>query len=322
MSSIIEPLESRRLMASGTILFVRGADRSGGFLEATNDTQRTEQLADITNTSTSTGNHGWATLANLLRGQGYTVQQVKEPLETGAPSTGQTTGAPIQFQNLDLSQYAGIVMASNNAVYGSAQITAIDNYVRNGGGVLFISDGNFGSSWSDAPSSDNPFLANYGLAFNQDNGQYTLSRSGGDFADADNPILFGVDAFDGEGVSPVRVSSSPPEWRYGESPCRREGDDLRQFEPRFRQRQSRLVAFRRFPRCDAGDRLRRRRSRGGVLRPQHVFQRQRCRHGHHQQQQPTPGHQLVRLADRPAAAGGDGVEFRYGRAVTPYISPR
>lgn len=208
--ALFEPLEGRRLMASGTILFVRGADRSGGFLEATNDTQRTEQLADINNSSTASGNHGWATLAARLRGEGYTVQQIKEPLESGAPSTGQTTGAPIQFQNLNLSQYAGIVMASNNATYGSAQVNAIDAYIRRGGGVLFISDGNFGSSWSDAPSSDNAFLANYGLSFNQDNGQYALTRSGGDFADADNPILFGVNVFDGEGVSPVRVTSSPP----------------------------------------------------------------------------------------------------------------
>lgn len=205
-----EHLESRRLLASGTILFVRGADRSGGFSEAVNDTQRTEELADINNTSTASGNHGWGTLASLLRSQGYTVQQMNEPLESGAASTGQTTGAPIQFQNLNLSKYAAIVMGSNNASYGTAQVDALDTYVRNGGGVLFVSDGNFGSSWADSPSSDNAFLSRYGLAFNQDNGQYTLSRSGGDFVDAGNPILIGVNAYDGEGVSPVRVSTSPP----------------------------------------------------------------------------------------------------------------
>jgi hypothetical protein len=204
----LQSLERRMLMASGTILFVRGADRSGGFLEAANDSQRTEQLADINNTSTASGNHGWGTLASLLRGQGYTVEQIKEPLESGAPSAGQTTGRAIRFESLDLSKYAGIVMASNNAVYGKAQVDALDQYVRNGGGVLYVSDGNFGSSWADAPSSDNQFLARYGLAFNQDGGQYALRRSAGDFVEPNNPLLIGVNAFDGEGVSPVRFVDS------------------------------------------------------------------------------------------------------------------
>lgn len=204
----LQPLERRTLMASGTILFVRGADRSGGFLEATNDSQRTEQLADINNTSTASGNHGWGTLASRLRGLGYTVEQIKEPLESGAPSTGQTTGRAIRFETLDLSKYAAVVMGSNNAVYAKAQVDALDNYVRNGGGVLYISDGNFGSSWADAPNSDNQFLTRYGLAFNQDGGQYALRRSAGDFVQPSNPILIGVSAFDGEGVSPVRVVDS------------------------------------------------------------------------------------------------------------------
>ena len=105
---LFEPLESRVLMAT-TILFVRGAPRSGGFLEATNDTGRTEQLADINNTSTATGNHGWATLAATLRSAGFTVEQMAEPLEPNAPATGQTTGAPIHFENMDLSKYAAII---------------------------------------------------------------------------------------------------------------------------------------------------------------------------------------------------------------------
>jgi hypothetical protein len=85
-----EPLERRTLLAAPVILFIRGADRSGGFLEATNDAGRTEQLADINNASTATGNHGWATLAATLRGAGYIVEQMAEPLEAGAPATGQT----------------------------------------------------------------------------------------------------------------------------------------------------------------------------------------------------------------------------------------
>src|SRR5688572_13558041 len=104
---LLEPLERRQLM-DGNILFVRGADRSGGFIEATNDAQRTEQLADINNASTAAGNHGWQRLRNLLQGQGYTVSQITEPLEGGAPSAGQTQGAPIAFESLDLTQYDAI----------------------------------------------------------------------------------------------------------------------------------------------------------------------------------------------------------------------
>src|SRR5688572_3293987 len=111
MSSMIEPLERRTLMAAPVVLFVRGATRSGGFLEAKNDAGRTEQLADINNASTAAGNHGWATLAATLRGAGYVVEQIAEPLEAGAPSTGPTQGAPIKFETMTLSKYAAIVFA-------------------------------------------------------------------------------------------------------------------------------------------------------------------------------------------------------------------
>lgn len=45
-------------LAQSNVLFVRGADRSGGFLEADNDTGRTEHLADINNHRTFGGKHG------------------------------------------------------------------------------------------------------------------------------------------------------------------------------------------------------------------------------------------------------------------------
>lgn len=210
MIARIETLEHRQLL-DGSILFVRGADRSGGFIEATNDAQRTEQLADITNASTANGNHGWKQLHDLLVNEGYTVTQIIEPLEAGAPGTGQTTGAPIAFETMDLSQYDAIVMASNNAVYTQPQIDAIEAYIRNGGGVLFISDGNFGSNWRDAPDSDTQFLSRFGMAVNQDNGTYSLTRAGGDFVEPNHAILFDVDEFDGEGVSPIRIGTPPPD---------------------------------------------------------------------------------------------------------------
>jgi hypothetical protein len=207
---MIEPLERRTLMAAPVVLFVRGADRSGGFLEAKNDAGRTEQLADINNASTASGNHGWATLAATLRGAGFVVEQIKEPLEAGAPATGQTQGAPIKFETMTLSKYAAIVFASNNAQYPKASVDAVETYVKNGGGAIFISDANFGSSWRDAPDSDQTFLSRFGLKMQQDNGVYALTRAGGDFAAPKHPVLSGVDTFDGEGVSPINIPTTLP----------------------------------------------------------------------------------------------------------------
>lgn len=205
---LTEPLE-RRTLLDGSILFIRGAERSGGFLEATSDAQRTEQLADIRNDSTAAGNHGWGQLSALLEDEGYQLTQFIEPLEANAPTTGQTTGAPIRFDRMDLSKFDAIVFASNNARYAKSQINTIDSYVRAGGAALFISDGNFGSDWRDAPSSDQQFLNRFGLVVNQDSGTYSLSRAD-DFAIPHHPIFNNVNAIDGEGVSPVVVPSTPP----------------------------------------------------------------------------------------------------------------
>ena len=188
-----------------SVLFVRGADRSGGFLEASNDQERTEQLADVFNSSTANGNHGWAELRQTLEDAGFSVSQITETAENGS---GPSDGIAVAFDETDLDGYDVIVFGSNNAVYATAQIDAVDNWVRTGGGALFISDANFGSDWADAPNSDQQFLDRFGLVMNQDNGTYSLRRSAGDFVQPDHPILAGVDQFDGEGVSPIVVADS------------------------------------------------------------------------------------------------------------------
>ncbi len=65
------------------ILFIRGADGTGGFLEGGSD----EQLADITNDLTTGGNHGWGQLADVLEAEGYLLEQIIE----GSSPTGQGT---------------------------------------------------------------------------------------------------------------------------------------------------------------------------------------------------------------------------------------
>ncbi|MFI4896335.1 MAG: GC-type dockerin domain-anchored protein [Phycisphaerales bacterium JB059] len=188
--------------ASPQVLFVRGADRSGGFFEAENDADRTEQLADIDNTSTAPGNHGWFELAEELRNIGFDVSQIIEPLEDHPPATGLTRGDHIDFEAMDLSHYDVIVMGSNNAVYDTEAIDAFEAYIRAGGAALFISDAGFGSNWADASDSDQQFLDRFGWTIQQDLGVYAVSRDEGDFLEPGHPVLRGVDVFEGEGVSP------------------------------------------------------------------------------------------------------------------------
>lgn len=191
------------------VLFIRGGSGTGGFLEGGAD----EQLSDIHDTSTAPGNHGYAELAALLEAEGFVVEQV---VEGPAPA-----GLPVNLQAIDLSQYDVVVFGSNNASYPAAAVDWLVPYVCSGGSALFISDANWGSGWSDAPSSDQSFLDRFDLVMNQDSGVYVVSRSAGDFViggvdQGGHPILAGPDGvvgsaddvndFDGEGVSPATLT--------------------------------------------------------------------------------------------------------------------
>ncbi len=201
---------------AGSVLFLRGADRSGGFLEAGSDFDRTEQLASITNQSTANGDHGWFEFATLLENNGFLVEEAREPLSAADPATGQSEGAALNFSGFNvvdrfgnsngatrqIGDYDAVVFGSNNAVYSSAQIDAVEAYIRGGGGAVFISDANF----------DQQFLNRFGLIVNQDRGTYTLSSAESpvgpnDYSQADHPILNGVNAFDGEGVTPFQIGT-------------------------------------------------------------------------------------------------------------------
>lgn len=188
------------------ILFVRGADRSGGFSESGNDASRTEHLGDINNTTTGSGNHGWGELAATLRDEGFLLEQITETAEN---SSGPSQGIHIDFETLNLDQYRTIVFGSNNATYDTAAIDAIDDWIRGGGSALFISDANFGGNWADAANSDQHFLDRFGLIMNQDRGTYAKTRSAGEFLDPNHPIFENVDEFHGEGVSPISIGMLP-----------------------------------------------------------------------------------------------------------------
>jgi len=187
--------------AQKNVLFIRGGDESGGWLEYP-QFSKTEQLADINNFTNNQTNHGWGEFAATLRNNGYTVTQIKE---------GEGGSSPVNFAGMNLSQYNVIVLGSNNAPYNNTQVNAVDNWVKAGGGLLTISDTNFGSSWCDAPNSDQTFLDRYGIIVHQDKGWYTLKRNNGDFLLPNHPILNGVNSFEGEGVSPFKFANTIPD---------------------------------------------------------------------------------------------------------------
>ena len=195
----IHALESRIFLAADQILFIRGGTGTGGFLDGGTLAQRDEELSDIHNLSTANDNHGWGELANLLRADNFSPQEMIE-----------TKNKPIDLSKIDLSQYKTIVFGSNNADYTPAGskviVNALVSYVFAGGSALFISDANFGLSYEDAPNSDKDFLERFGLTVNQDSGTYSLSRAT-DFRAPDHPVLAGVNEIDGEGVSPGVIVS-------------------------------------------------------------------------------------------------------------------
>jgi hypothetical protein len=183
--------------AGRSILFVRGADGTGGLGSGTFQ-QRTAHLSDVFDLSTAPGNHGFGQLRNLLVADGFQVSQV---IESSAPLT-----------LAQLMPHRIVVMGSNNKTYSPAEVADFHAYIDAGGSALFVSDANWGPVWGAAPISDNQFLARYGVEVYQDNGSvHVLARSeAGRYQVADHPVLAGpdgaggaadVNAYEGEGVS-------------------------------------------------------------------------------------------------------------------------
>jgi hypothetical protein len=197
------------------ILFVIGGSNSAGFRENGTLAERDEHRSMIDNVSTATGNHGWGELANALGEAGYLTEQVAEGGGAGSGTNLWHSGTALPFDTMDLAPYAAIVLGSNNASYAAAQVDAIERFVRGGGGLLLISDANFGAiwndnantTWQDASNSDQQFADRFGLRMNQDRGTYEASRASDHFLVPDHPLLTNVDGIHGEGVTPVSLGS-------------------------------------------------------------------------------------------------------------------
>ena len=199
VTAVASSSELTRGTASPRVLFLRGESGSGGLGSAVDS-----HLCDITDASTASGNHGWKTLADQLEADGFELVQRIEG-----------SGVALDVDLADLDTFDVLVLGSNNGLLAAASddaVALIDPWVRAGGGLLVISDANFGATWGDAPSADQLALDEFGLVMNQDLGTYTVDRGDGEFtaAGATHPILDGVDTFDGEGVSPISLGDVIP----------------------------------------------------------------------------------------------------------------
>ncbi|MEZ5990335.1 MAG: hypothetical protein R3F30_14685 [Planctomycetota bacterium] len=193
------------------LLFVRGADGSGGATEGGTTAQRTEQLSDVGNAATNNGNHGYGELRQALVADGFQVAQLVED-----PKVPLTLTA--------LLPYRVVFLGSNNRAYTAAEVKAFHDYVDAGGSALFVSDANWGLTWNAAPASDNQFLARYGVQVWQDSGQLPVleRKQQGRYLDLDHAVVSGldgdggaddVDAYVGEGVSLFRLGQGSDGWQ-------------------------------------------------------------------------------------------------------------
>lgn len=193
---------------SPKILNVRGGPNTGGFTEGGND----NNLSSFNNFTSGSYNTSWGEFGNLLKDKGFVLEEIREGSNIANCQVDVTTpcSTPVDFAKMDLSQYSIIIMGSNNSRYSKEAVDAFMTYIYNGGGALFISDGNFGRNYRDASLSDQAFASRFGLQMNQDGGFYGLARSRGDFLIPDHPILKGVNEFNGEGVTPISVAQEMP----------------------------------------------------------------------------------------------------------------
>ena len=77
-----------------SVLFIRGADGSGGARSRGDKEHRTEELSSIHESRVKPGNHGFGSLATALRNDGFQVRQLIE-------SEGKlTVGGPVGRQRI------------------------------------------------------------------------------------------------------------------------------------------------------------------------------------------------------------------------------
>lgn len=177
------------------VLFVRGGVGTTG---VDGDGVNSADLSDIF----STNNKGFSNLSAMLAADGFTVTQVEETNDKSR----------VDLDSLDLATFSVVVFGSNNAEYDESAAAVLDRYVRNGGGVLFFNDKNYGSTPTDAASSDQDLLRPFGITVGLDAGlgdTTGVALNPADATPADHPLLRGVEKITGLGVTHFRVDAPP-----------------------------------------------------------------------------------------------------------------
>ena len=148
---------------------------------------------------TDTGSKGCSQFKTMVEDQGYSISQHYD----------QTTTLNAAF----LNPFDVIVFGLHQKQWTAAEKTALDTWIRAGGGILMYSDsaagghyGTVGIGNTVGQTTVNNILSSYGMEVTVDQGggtrAYTCSPN------SPNPILWDQPVFEGEGVSPIAVDTN------------------------------------------------------------------------------------------------------------------
>lgn len=148
----------------------------------------------------NTGKAGCSQFRDMVISQGYTI--------TAHYDVGVTLDAAF------LAQYDVIVFGLHQRLWSNIEKLALDHWLRAGGGILIYSDSASGGLHSlvgihndIGQSVVNNLISQYGLEVTVDQGGGTRSYVPDE--GSSNSIIWDAPEFEGEGVSPVAVSSDP-----------------------------------------------------------------------------------------------------------------
>lgn len=145
---------------------------------------------------TDTGNTGCSQFKAMVESQGYTISQYYD--------------ADTTLNAAFLTPFDVVVFGLHQKLWSSAEKSALDEWIRAGGGILMYSDsaagGYYGSVGIGNPTGQtavNNILSAYGM-------QVTLDQGGGTRAylpdaNSPHPVIWDQPVFEGEGVSPIAI---------------------------------------------------------------------------------------------------------------------
>lgn len=145
---------------------------------------------------TDSGNTGLSMLKAIVEGEGFTIDQYYD--------------ANITLDAAFLSQFDVVIFGLHQVVWTQAEQTALNTWIRNGGGILMYSDSAAGGFYNTVgirnttgKTAVNSILLNYGMEVTVDQGQGT--RAYQPDSGNPNPIIWDQPVLEGEGVSPIAV---------------------------------------------------------------------------------------------------------------------